>query len=242
MPRRMNSHRTASDRPPPNVMLAVSNSLDHHTTPGPTRLVGSGVADGDEHHGHSRSKIVVGVTHDAASRTALRWAYRVALAADAVLYVVTAYHPSWPVVTIDGRVYADEHDAADATRLLQRAVLGTELGLTDMTASIQSIITSGQPVAVLVAASNDADLLVVGRRASRLRRFLTTSTSKGCANGAACPVVIVHANDGRSHDAEPVVAPALRLFDRHTERHRRSRLHGVFERRDPNTPHHNDVA
>jgi nucleotide-binding universal stress UspA family protein len=51
---------------------------------------------------------------------------------------------------------------------------------------------AGDPVAALLAAARDADLLVVGTRGhDRVERMLLGSVAAGCLHHARCPVQIV---------------------------------------------------
>ena len=62
----------------------------------------------------------------------------------------------------------------------------------DVEIELQAI--QGAPAGVLVAASRDADLLVVGSRGhGGFVGLLLGSVSQQCAHHAECPVVIVHA-------------------------------------------------
>ena len=88
----------------------------------------------------------------------------------------------------------DTGDAEAAARFVQSNVLHSELSSESPTVRIRSLVGPGDPVRLLVAAAEDADLLVVGRRSSRLRNLLTRSVSKGCADLARCPVVVVRAD------------------------------------------------
>ena len=115
---------------------------------------------------------------------------------DALLVVVTAYSYPHAVLSIDGTAYLDVHDAEAAARYVQTRAIESVLQVDLPDRRIHQVVAYGDPVEVLVAESNEADLLVVGRRTSRIRRLLTGSVSKRCANRAACPVVIVHAAPG----------------------------------------------
>ncbi len=142
-------------------------------------------------------KIVVGLVNDPASRHALRWAYRAACQSNMSLVIVTAYQPSNPVLTINGYAYFDEGTCRHAAENMQRTLLHADLGVDCASEMIASVVIEGRPTDVLVTAAQDADLLVVGRRASRIRRMLTGSVSGGCANRASCPIVIIRATHDR---------------------------------------------
>lgn len=147
--------------------------------------------DSGHHHFAHRQTIVIGVTDHPAARNALRWAFDVAILNDALLVAVTAYSFPHAVLFIEGMAYFDIHDAETAARFQQTRVIETELHVDLPNHRIHQLVAYGDPTTALVAESNGADVLVVGRRASRIRHLLTGSVSKRCANRAACPVVIV---------------------------------------------------
>lgn len=117
-------------------------------------------------------RIVVGSPNDPASRHALRWVYLTARLSSMTLVVVTAYQPSHPVLTLNGYAYLDTDTRRQASETMQRAVLQTELGAENAPAAISCVVAEGYATDVLVAAAEDAELLVVGRRASRIRRSI----------------------------------------------------------------------
>jgi len=153
----------------------------------------------------SGPRIVVGVTDDPAALRALRWAFDVAILNDALLIVITAYSPPRAVVSMDGATYFDIHDAEATARVVQTQLIEAELHVDLPNHHIHQIVAYGDPITALVAESSDADLLVIGRRASRIRRLLTGSVSKRCANRAACPVVIVR-TQAQAETSGPIIA------------------------------------
>jgi len=57
---------------------------------------------------------------------------------------------------------------------------------------LQTVVTEGDPTESLIAASQDADLLVLGSRGrSPFAGLPLGSVSQGCAAGSHCPAVLV---------------------------------------------------
>lgn len=143
------------------------------------------------------SVIVVGVDHSPESRAALRFAFEEAQLRRAKLRLVhawlfgyisaTGFESSFPVLggernELRGAVVA----AVEAT--LQEVV--PDAGEVE----IERRVVGGTPAAVLVEASRDAELLVVGSRGrGGFSGLLLGSVSQQCAHHASCPVVIVRA-------------------------------------------------
>jgi nucleotide-binding universal stress UspA family protein len=60
------------------------------------------------------------------------------------------------------------------------------------------VVAEGDPIEALVAAAEDADLLVLGTRGrSQFAGLLLGSVSQACAAHASCPVVLVK-RDGKT--------------------------------------------
>jgi nucleotide-binding universal stress UspA family protein len=139
----------------------------------------------------SKQRIVVGVDGSPESRDALLWAAEQARAVGGLLRIVHAWSP--PGVVALGlppildweplREHAKEFPGAFA-----REVLGE-----DPDVEIVSAAVLGNAAQVLVDASEQADLLVVGSRGlGGLKGMLLGSVGHHCAAHARCPVVIVH--------------------------------------------------
>jgi nucleotide-binding universal stress UspA family protein len=141
------------------------------------------------------SGIVVGLDDWGQSRHALGWAMREA-ARRRIPLTVLAVHPN--PVRPAARVYWAEPDLPgdDVDRELIRKRISE---IVDEAASdlggpapefVVKVVT-GDPVADLVAASRDADLLVVGSVHQRFDKILGGTLSDRVAHHAACPVVVV---------------------------------------------------
>jgi nucleotide-binding universal stress UspA family protein len=138
--------------------------------------------------------IVVGVDGSASSERALGWAVRHA-ALEHVPLTVLAVHQvalsAWTGIPI--RYPEDQPEEEKARQAAQAAVdnLLGELG-DARPASVTVRAVSGQPAQVLIEASRNADLVVVGSRgAGGFANLLTGSVSLQVVNHAASPVVVV---------------------------------------------------
>jgi nucleotide-binding universal stress UspA family protein len=136
-----------------------------------------------------KPRIVVGVDGSGPSEEALRWAARFADMFGAELEVVTAWeYPSsygWAAI-------APEWDPAqDMTKVLEdaaHAVFGDR-----PPDGMQLIVREGVAAKVLLDASKDAVMVVVGSRGhGGFAGLLLGSVSANVAEHASCPVFIVH--------------------------------------------------
>ena len=139
--------------------------------------------------------IVVGVDGSKCSHSALRFALEEARIRKAKLRVVVVWHvplaaygagwaPPPPRLTEDSEAAAKEvlEEALGAVKEDSGSV------------EIESLVREGQPANVLVEASADAELLVVGSRGrGGFRELMLGSVSQQCAHHARCPVTIVRA-------------------------------------------------
>jgi Universal stress protein UspA and related nucleotide-binding proteins len=122
-------------------------------------------------------RIVVGIDGEPASRTALDWVVAQPFAADAALTLVTSF---------DLLVSDVEQDAARLESEAAR-VRGSLPG-----GSVATALADGSIPEVLRRWAEDADLLVIGSRATTLRReALTGSLAERLAAVASVPVVVV---------------------------------------------------
>ena len=142
------------------------------------------------------ARIVVGVDGSPSSVLALQWAAKVGAALGRELDAVTVWeyaaeHEKVSVVT-------DDVGRDDAARRLETAV-ARAFG-TDRPSGLRLVVRSGHsPAKVLIDASRDAEMLVVGSRGhGGFAGLLLGSVSGACAEHASCPVVVVH------RGAEPV--------------------------------------
>ena len=157
------------------------------------------------------SRFVVGVDNSPAARCALSWAYGAAARQDAVLEVVTAFTPIMALSPFAGYLILQLDEARQFAHATQHHVLSEALADDALDARIERFVAPGDAPSVLVERSQHASLLVVGRRASRLRRLLGGSVSNQCANQAQCPVVIVR---GPPHLTPRRYRASIRRLDR----------------------------
>jgi len=144
------------------------------------------------------SGIVVGVDGSGHSRRALSWALREAEQRNVPLTVL-AVHPDQvrPATEIYWAVpeHSESSSDLDAGRTTVREYVDKVAGENGASVSdVRVTVVTGDPAAELIAASRDADMLVVGSRGSGpIREFLMGSVSSKVALHAACPVVVIPA-------------------------------------------------
>ena len=147
--------------------------------------------------GSEQELVVVGVDGSAESVAALRWAARYAAATGARVQAMLAWHyPSAvgeaPVgVTpepIRKETEAQMHETLDAA--VGKAYAGQE-------ATAEKSTAYGHPAQVLIEASREADLLVVGSHGhGTFTGMVLGSVSIHCVTSAFCPVVVVRGSAG----------------------------------------------
>ncbi len=134
--------------------------------------------------------IVVGIDGSEASKAALDWALREAALRNALVRAVGVVDvrdvPSAPLVgpvkgDLIGATAAAVDDAVAQTKQFNDAV------------RVEREITTGHPARVLIDLSQDAELLVVGRRGhSPLAGLLMGSVASQVSAHADCPVAVIH--------------------------------------------------
>jgi nucleotide-binding universal stress UspA family protein len=148
--------------------------------------------------------ITVGVDGSPASREALRWAVHYAELERAVLEVVTAWsfpeHPT-PFGIVPELPLPDD-PLAQARQKLEAFV--AEVVGEVPPVEIRTSVVRGSAAQVLVEASHQARLLIVGSRGlGTFRGVLLGSVSERCVRHAACPVVVVRAPEEQSYRSAP---------------------------------------
>ncbi|MGW4209290.1 universal stress protein [Lentzea sp. NPDC004789] len=135
--------------------------------------------------------VVVGVDGSPAARAALRWAVEDARRRGCRVDAVSAWHPDYGVMI--GPLPAEvmmsmppQELEAVARKALDAAVEGFD-GV-----DIRPVLVEGDPRDVLVEASQEAELLVVGNRGhGTIVGAILGSVSSYCVHHASCPVVVV---------------------------------------------------
>jgi len=135
------------------------------------------------------AEIVVGVDGSQQSVEALRWAARLAPALGARIRAVGAweYPPEYAGYVPLG---SDNFDEITQKRVDQavREAFGE-----DVPPGLSTSVVFGHPSKVLVQESDDASMLVVGRRGhGGFRGLLLGSVSAACVTHARCPVLVLH--------------------------------------------------
>ena len=136
--------------------------------------------------------VVVGVDGSDSSKRALEWAAEHAWDSGATVRALYSWTPSVPAASFDAmRERHPEVDvAADAKRFL-RDVVRDVLGASPDVVVVQEVHRS-TPARMLIEASRDADLLVLGSRGTGgFAGLLLGSVGEQCVHHASCPVVIV---------------------------------------------------
>jgi nucleotide-binding universal stress UspA family protein len=143
-------------------------------------------------------RIVVGVDGSEHAASALRWALEEAGLRDALVEAVHAWNVNAVATPADAGLvpvaWSENTELVDATRSaaerLARDQVRTVAG-EDERVSVS--VVQGEPTDVLLAAAEDADLLVVGNRGhGHLMQVLFGSTSSRLSDRSHCPVVVVH--------------------------------------------------
>lgn len=141
--------------------------------------------------GDRRGQVVVGVDGSEGSREALRYAAEVARWRGWTLHIVSAWHVSYPVGPYSAGL--SELDAAmqqateEMVAKMRADVLGPDPGI-----EIDQTVCEGAPSQLLIGASDDADLLVVGSRGrGGFASMALGSVGQACVHHAHCPVLII---------------------------------------------------
>lgn len=137
--------------------------------------------------------IVVGVDGSPQSVAALRWAARTAPALGAGIRAVGAwdYPPEYAGYVPLGSDNFDEVTRKQVDEAVREA-FGEEAP-----AGLSTSVVFGHPSQVLVRESEDATMLVVGRRGhGGFRGLLMGSVSAACVAHASCPVLVIHEQPG----------------------------------------------
>jgi nucleotide-binding universal stress UspA family protein len=135
-------------------------------------------------------QIVVGVDGSPHSIAALRWSLGQAAGRDGQVTVLFAWQV--PFVSMPGAFDRDELEEG------YRQFLVTTVSEVAPRPAVplDTVLAEGDASAVLIEASKDADLLVLGIRGrSPVAGLMLGSVSQGCAASSSCPVVLVKRTD-----------------------------------------------
>lgn len=144
------------------------------------------------------SGITVGVDGSDHSRRALSWAIREAERRNVALTVLMVHpNPVRPATDIYWGLPDYPETSADLKVARQKVRDWAEKVASEIGAAAPELhvtVVTGDPAAQLIAASLDADLLVVGSRGSGpVAQHVMGSVSSKVAHRAACPVVVIPA-------------------------------------------------
>ena len=138
--------------------------------------------------------VLVGVDGSEESRLALRWAFEYAQVSGAPVEAVIA----WEIPPTYG--LAPSYDDVDFEKKAQEIAEETIRAVVGDNAPVTVRVERGHPAPILVAASEHAQLLVVGSRGhGAFAGMLLGSVSQHCVHQAHCPVVVIRRPKGESH-------------------------------------------
>jgi nucleotide-binding universal stress UspA family protein len=147
--------------------------------------------------------VVVGFDGSATARTALQYGAQEALRRRCGLRIVHAF--GWPIVLPPFHAPYDEHDQGPRAAMLDLlAQTAHDVRADHPQWPVTTRLIDGSPGAVLVGASRDAQLLVVGHRGlGGFAGLLVGSVAAQAAEQSRCPVVVVRG------DCPPDSAPVV---------------------------------
>ena len=147
--------------------------------------------------GGGQELVVVGVDGSAESIEALRWAARYATASGARVRALLAWH--YPGAVGGPPIEKAPEAVHEQTDAQMHATLDTAIAKAyeGLAGEAEKGTAYGHPAQVLIEASKEADLLVVGRHGhGAFTGMLLGSVSIHCVTGAHCPVVVIRGRDG----------------------------------------------
>ncbi|MGW3268243.1 universal stress protein [Streptomyces sp. NPDC001056] len=144
-------------------------------------------------------RIVVGVDGSEGSKQALDWAVRQAVLTGGRVEAVIAwdvpqFHGAlgWLLPSASDEAALEGRAQSELTNAVEEAVAAHP------TVQVSTVVRYGAPAGVLIEASRDAVLLVVGSRGlGGFRGLLLGSVAQHCVQHAACPVLVL-----RGHEEE----------------------------------------
>jgi nucleotide-binding universal stress UspA family protein len=137
--------------------------------------------------------VVVGVDGSAESAAAVDWVRHYATATGARVRAILAWH--YPGAVGGPPIEVAPEAIHSQTEQQMRETLDgviTQVYGGAAPAGVEAVLGYGHPAQVLIEASKEAGLLVVGRRGHRaFAGMMVGSVSLHCVTGAFCPVVVV---------------------------------------------------
>ena len=142
--------------------------------------------------------VVVGIDGSAQSVRALGWAARYATATGARVQALLAWH--YPDAAGQAPVGVAPEPVRHQTEAQMQATLNEAIAkvyAAQPGPEVETRLGYGHPAQVLIEASKEADLLVLGSHGhGAFTGMLVGSVSIHCVTGAFCPVVVVRGSDG----------------------------------------------
>lgn len=135
-------------------------------------------------------QIVVGVDGSESSKEALQWAARLAPALGATIHAIVAWE--YPIVFgLEGGIPSAWRPDETAKEILNNSL--NAVFPKERPAGLKGSISQGHSTFVLLDASKEAEMLIVGSRGlGGFAGLLLGSVSSACAEHAKCPVLVVH--------------------------------------------------
>jgi nucleotide-binding universal stress UspA family protein len=141
----------------------------------------------------SAGPVVVGVDGSEESRLALRWAFEYGQMSGAPVEAVIA----WRIPPSYG--WAASYEDVDLEKQAQETLENTIRDVLGDNAPVTQRLEEGHPALAMVAASERAQLLVIGSRGhGAFAGMLLGSVSQHCVHHAHCPVVVIRRNESGS--------------------------------------------
>ena len=141
--------------------------------------------------------IIVGIDGSGHSQRALRRAMKEAVAHQEPLTVITVHQA---IVGYAGGPVTYPQDQPETERAREAAQAETDKALNELDgprpASVTVTALHGIPAEVLVNASKDADMIVLGEHGTSTFGYLMGSVASKVAHHAACPVLIIPPEHG----------------------------------------------
>jgi nucleotide-binding universal stress UspA family protein len=149
-----------------------------------------------------RELIVVGVDGSRESVGALAWAARYGAACGGRIRALLVWR--YPSAVGPAPPGVAPESVTDEVRATMSGHLTAAIAEGAPDAEVEPLIGYGHPAEVLVDASREADLLVVGSRGrGAFTGMLVGSVSLHCVHHAFCPVVVVRKGTSPERDASP---------------------------------------
>lgn len=151
--------------------------------------------------------IIVGVDGSEPSKQALRWAAFVSATTGATVDAIATWRLNGFTAgprLMDNPGSFDETE--ETTKMLEQTV--ADVFGEDRPARLNTIVEEGNPAKVLVEASKDATMLIVGSRGrGGFVGLMLGSVSTACSAHSSCPVMVIH-GDTPAPPAIPTAAAA----------------------------------